>query len=251
MSGVRFAAVSHVGRVRKVNQDRYLVKEEESGTYVILVADGMGGHVAGEVASELAVTSIWDALEHNIGLEDSKARLIQAIESANDKIYKEAAENSLYTGMGTTIVAVLATQETLWIAHVGDSRAYLLQPPAVLTQLTEDHSLVNELIRRGQIQPEEAETHPQRHMLTRALGTSPAVTVECREWPWRSRDLLLVCTDGLTTHMTEEQIVAILTSDRELSDQVDALLHSALDEGGHDNITMVVLTSGVERGNQG
>ena len=248
---MRFAAASHVGRVRKVNQDRYLVQKEESGTYVILVADGMGGHVAGEVASELAVSTIWDTLQQNSSLTDYKKRLVAAIESANVRIYKEATENDLYSGMGTTVVAVMATHDSLWVAHVGESRAYLLKPDLALQQLTEDHSLVNELIRRGQIQPEEAGSHPQRHMLTRALGTLPEVTIECKEWSWQVQDLLLVCTDGLTTHVAEENISAVLTSDIELSDQVTALLNSALDEGGHDNLTLVVLTNdSIERRNQ-
>ena len=248
---MKFAAASHVGRVRKVNQDRYLVQQEESGTYVILVADGMGGHVAGEVASELAVSAIWDTLQQNSSLTDYKTRLIAAIESANTRIYKEAAGNDLYSGMGTTIVAVMATPDSLWVAHVGDSRAYLLKPHFALNQLTEDHSLVNELIRRGQIQPEEAESHPQRHMLTRALGTLPEVTIECKEWSWKAQDLLLVCTDGLTTHVSEEKISTVLTSDIELSDRVTALLNSALDEGGHDNLTLVVVANeSIERRSQ-
>ncbi len=248
---MRFAAVSHVGRVRKVNQDRYFIQQEENGTYVVLVADGMGGHVAGEVASELAVTTISSELNHNKDITDYKERLVRAIEAANDKIYKEAEKNELYSGMGTTIVAALAGKRSLWIAHVGDSRAYLWQSSSKIKKLTEDHSLVNELIRRGQIQPEEAETHPQRHMLTRALGTSAQVTIECNEWEWQPEDKLLVCTDGLTTHLTEDQISTILTGDKGLTDQVDTLLHSVLDEGGHDNITMVLLANeGTERRSQ-
>ena len=245
---MRYAVASHVGLVRKVNQDRYLVKEEGSGASVILVADGMGGHVAGEVASELAVSTIGNALEHSPQKADYKARLTEAVKAANGRIYNEAAGNDLYSGMGTTIVAVLATPDALFVAHVGDSRAYLMQQRNLLIKLTEDHSLVNELIRRGQIHPEEAETHPQRHMLTRALGTTPEVTVECNEWPWQPQDVLLVCTDGLTTYVPEEKIAAVMAHDSELDEQVNALLQSALAEGGHDNITMVVLANeSVER----
>ncbi len=248
---MKYAAVSHVGHVRKVNQDRYLVQREENGVYMVLVADGMGGHVAGEVASELAVSTIADELIHQKDLTDYKERLIRAIESANKQIYNEAEANEVYSGMGTTIVAVLASDSKLWIAHVGDSRAYLWHPLTKLKKLTEDHSLVNELIRRGQIQPEEADNHPQRHMLTRALGTLPEVIVECNEWEWQPQDRLLVCTDGLTTHLTEDQINTVLNDDKELTEQVDTLLHLVLDEGGHDNITMVLLTNeGAERRSQ-
>ncbi len=241
---MRYAAATHVGRVRKVNQDRYLVREEADGVSVILVADGMGGHVAGEVASELAVTTIRDTLVHNLQQIQYKARLVEAISVANSKIYKEAASNDLYAGMGTTIVAVLATAETLYVAHVGDSRAYLLaHGQTALTRLTEDHSLVNELIRRGQILPEEAATHPQRHMLTRALGTSPTVDIEFREWPWRPQDVLLVCSDGFNTHVSETSIAAVLADGRDLVEHVNVMLQLALDEGGHDNITIVVLVN--------
>lgn len=240
---MKYAAVSHVGHVRKVNQDRYLVQREENGVYMVLVADGMGGHVAGEVASELAVSTIAEELIHHKDLTDYKERLIRAIKSANKQIYNKAEANDLYSGMGTTIVAVLASGSKLWIAHVGDSRAYLWHPLTKLTKLTEDHSLVNELIKRGQIQPEEADNHPQRHMLTRALGTLPEVTVECNEWEWQPQDRLLVCTDGLTTHLSEDQINAVLNDAMGLTEQVDTLLHLVLDEGGHDNITMVLLTN--------
>lgn len=239
---MRLAAVSHVGMVRKVNQDGYLARQAAE-RFVIVVADGMGGHVAGEVASRLAVDTVWDILAEpgDPSSEDEAGRLKRAIHGANAAIHEAASAQASYAGMGTTVVAALANLTRVWTSHVGDSRAYLLSVEGTFTQLTEDHSLVNELVRRGQLLPEEAETHPQRHLLTRALGTLPAVAVECGEWAWGEGDILLVCSDGLTSEVPRERLEATLRGSGTLHDRVAALVDAALESGGRDNITIVAL----------
>ncbi len=246
---MQLAAASHMGLVRKINQDGYLVKQEQSGAYVVCIADGMGGHVAGEVASALALGSLWEALSEQTAELDQNVRLQLAIQAANERIFDEANGSEVYTGMGTTIVAAVADSTYIWVAHVGDSRAYLWRQSGDLSQLTEDHSLVNELVRRGQIRPEEALTHPQRHMLTRALGTLPDVAIESRQVAWDKGDILLICSDGLTTHVSDAQVQAVLAGDGALQAKLDTLVQTALEEGGHDNVTVAALLNddGAER----
>lgn len=234
------AAVSHVGLVRKVNQDGYLVREEPGKEYLVCVADGMGGHVAGEVASALALQTIEQEVQNKTEI-DPLNRLVGAVLSANKQVYEQSTHTEIYAGMGTTIVAALLQQDVLWIAHVGDSRAYMARKNQEFALLTEDHSLVNELLRRGQIKPEEAIRHPQRHMLTRALGTLPDVVVESSEIAWQEGDILVICSDGLTTHVSDERMQTILSGPGELQSKVDQLIKEALDQGGHDNVTVVAV----------
>ncbi len=237
---MQFAAASHVGLVRKVNQDGYVIQQESGKEHFVCVADGMGGHVAGEVASALALKIIQETLQTTVA-DDPESRIRTAVLRANEQVYEQSAHTDMYAGMGTTIVTALIHGESMWIAHVGDSRAYLLRGNEELLQLTEDHSLVNELVRRGQIGPQEAVHHPQRHMLTRALGTLPNVSVECRNVSWGSGDVLLICSDGLTTHVSDEQIYNILITVSDLQTKVDQLIQAALDNGGHDNVTVVAV----------
>ncbi|PWI57338.1 Stp1/IreP family PP2C-type Ser/Thr phosphatase [Sulfoacidibacillus thermotolerans] len=237
---MQFAAASHVGLVRKVNQDGYLILSEQGKDYLVCVADGMGGHVAGEVASALALQTIREVMQQGVE-NDQETRLQQAILSANQRVYEQSVQTEKYAGMGTTIVAALLERESIWLAHVGDSRAYLLRGDGELSQLTEDHSLVNELLRRGQIQPQEAIRHPQRHLLTRALGTLPDVVVECRNLAWTTGDMFFICSDGLTTHVADEQLRSILSTAEDLQVKVDQLIQAALDNGGHDNVTVVAV----------
>ena len=238
---MRFAARSDVGLVRKLNQDAYIVQPDPDGTCVAIVADGMGGEAAGEVASSLALAAVAESLR--TPADASAENLADAVRSANARIYEQASAVASYAGMGTTIVAVLADRRRLVVAHVGDSRAYLYRAGAGLRRLTEDHSLVNELVRRGQLLPEEAASHPQRHILTRSLGPLPDVAVECREWTWQKDDLVLICSDGLTSLVEEAELRACLAAGAELSATVDALLRSALERGGHDNVTVALLAN--------
>ncbi|MCY0902316.1 MAG: Stp1/IreP family PP2C-type Ser/Thr phosphatase [Firmicutes bacterium] len=237
---MEFATTSHVGLVRKVNQDVVRVDRDQSGASAVILADGMGGHVAGEVASSLAVKTVWECLSETSD-SDFERRLLEAVQSANAIIFEESTSHADYAGMGTTIVAVLADLERLVIAHVGDSRAYMLRRSGEFTQLTCDHTYVNELVRRGQLAPEAAVHHPQRHVLLRSLGTVPEVVVESKEWSWSEGDLLLVCSDGLTDVVPDDEIKRLLGAVAALAERVEGLLAAALSAGGRDNITIAAI----------
>lgn len=245
VSDMEFAAKSHVGLVRKVNEDGYWIGQYDSGSCMVVVADGMGGYAAGEVASSLAVKSVKDFLSQSGSLTCDN--IITAIEKANAEIYGQAMSVEAYAGMGTTIVLATVDERTVQIAHVGDSRAYLLGEDGTFTQLTEDHSLVNELVRRGQIKPEEAAAHPQRHLLTRALGTLPVVVVEYQEYAWREGDMLLVCSDGLTGSISAKELAGLFAQGDSPAEKVELLIEAALARGGHDNITVVAVANEGEK----
>lgn len=234
MTALRAGAATDVGRVREINEDRYLADEE-----LFAVADGVGGHQAGEVAAQTSVETLRKAFT------DRSARgLVEAVLAANQAVWELAQSNSEKRGMGTTLTAMaLITEdgeEQLALVNVGDSRAYLLQQ-GELVQLTEDHSLVAELERDGRITAEEAQVHPQRSIITRALGMEPAIEVDC--WkiiPYRG-DRVLLCSDGLTNELSNERIASTL---RQLADPQEAardLVRQARAEGGGDNITVVVV----------
>ncbi len=238
---MRFAARSDVGLVRKVNQDGYMTVQKEADIVIASVADGMGGHVAGEVASAIALQSLEQTVLQG-KLDDQEQLLMDAIALANKQIYENSIQNPAYSGMGTTIVACIASHERVVIAHVGDSRAYLYSASSGISQLTEDHSLVNELVKRGQILPSEATHHPQRHMLTKALGTMEYVSPECLVHTWQAGDILLLCSDGLSGYVDDARIEFVLSTDASLQAKVDTLVDDALHQGGNDNITVVAVT---------
>jgi serine/threonine protein phosphatase PrpC len=227
-------AATDVGRVRDVNEDRYLVVEG-----VFAVCDGLGGHQAGEVASETAVHALETAFT-----EPTVDCLIEAVEEANRAVWQLAQDQPDKRGMGTTLTAVAVVEQEgedqLALVNVGDSRGYLLRD-GELTQLTEDHSLVAEMERDGRLTPEEARVHPQRAVITRALGLEPDVEVDHLELlPYRG-DRLLLCSDGLTNEVADDQIGSTL---RRLADPNEAakdLVSQARTNGGSDNITAVVI----------
>lgn len=237
---MRFAARSDVGLVRKVNQDGYMTVQKDSGIVIASVADGMGGHVAGEVASAIALRSLEDTVLQ-AKFDEPEQLLIDAIALANKQIYENALQNPEYSGMGTTIVVCIASHERVVIAHVGDSRAYLYSASSGISQLTQDHSLVNELVKRGQILPSEATHHPQRHMLTKALGTMAYVHPECLVHTWQVGDIILLCSDGLSGYVDDARIELVLSTDATLQAKVDTLVDDALYQGGNDNITVVAV----------
>ncbi|KUO95597.1 hypothetical protein ATW55_06890 [Ferroacidibacillus organovorans] len=241
VNAVQFAARTHVGLVRKSNQDGYLIRMREERECIALVADGMGGQRAGEVASALAIDMMWEYLSRPEVFTDPASQLQWTIKRANDAIYEKSREVIEYAGMGTTVVATYATPETVHYAHVGDSRIYMFSKTYGLRRLTEDHSLVHELVRRGQVTAEEAFSHPQRHLLTRALGTLPTVEAECASTQWHEGDLLLMCSDGLTTCMLDREIEACFHTDVPLHKQVDDLVEISLSRGAPDNITVIAL----------
>ncbi|GIQ67692.1 Stp1/IreP family PP2C-type Ser/Thr phosphatase [Xylanibacillus composti] len=234
-----------VGKVRQINEDSSWVNTDWNGLTLAIVADGMGGHKAGDVASQMAISVLQEQLleiSRDTSTEQCEDFLRTAIHAANHKLYELASSNPAYSGMGTTIAVVLANSEWLLAAHIGDSRIYLCTEQAVL-QLTEDHSLVNELVKSGQITAEEAATHPRRNILTKAMGTDPFVDPDVRLHDWKAGDLLLICSDGLTSMVGEDRISEFVRNTDSLEQKADRLVESALEAGGDDNVTVVLLAN--------
>jgi PPM family protein phosphatase len=225
-------AVSDTGRQRRANEDSLLARSP-----LFVVADGMGGAQAGEVASRIAVESFKPGIHSDSHPELALAEIAR---SANLRIHQRSHSNAEQAGMGTTLTAVYVGEEEVSIAHVGDSRAYCLRD-GELVRLTEDHSLVDELMRQGRLTPEEAVEHPQRSVITRALGPESSVEVDTRTFRARAGDVYLLCSDGLTTMLAEERILDILTGAANLRDAGEALIAAANDAGGRDNITVVLI----------
>jgi PPM family protein phosphatase len=230
MSIAATASVSDTGRRRRRNEDAFVVQPP-----LFAVADGMGGAQAGEIASRLAA----EALRESPGDEAGEERVAALIREANRRVYARSREDSAATGMGTTMTVAVLEDGLVRIGHVGDSRAYLIRN-GLLEQLTEDHSLVAELMRDGKLSPEEAETHPQRSVITRVLGTEPDVDVDTFSVAARPGDLFLLCSDGLTTMVGDEMILRIVQRERrDLTRAARALVSAANGAGGEDNITVV------------
>jgi serine/threonine protein phosphatase PrpC len=220
------------GRVRRRNEDSFVIEPP-----LFAVADGMGGAQAGEVASRLAAAVFREF--HEADDEGPEARVRAIIQEANRRIYERARSDSEAQGMGTTITAALVGEDGVTIGHVGDSRAYRIREGR-LEQLTDDHSLVADLMRSGRLTPEEADAHPQRSVITRALGTDPDVDVDTVAVEAAAGDLFLLCSDGLTTMVPDERILDIVEDASTLDDAALALLRAANRGGGEDNITVVL-----------
>ena len=233
------AGLTDVGRQRSSNEDSFL----ESAP-VFAVADGMGGARAGEVASRIAVETLADG---DAGDGEAEAQLAETAQAANRRIYELAQKDDSRAGMGTTFTAVLVDGGDVVTGHVGDSRLYRLRDEA-LEQLTRDHSLVEELVRRGELDPKDAESHPQRSIITRALGPEPEVEVETFTCPGRAGDVYLVCSDGLTSMISEERLRDLLRADGSLDEAAQRLVEAANEAGGKDNITVVLFRLGDDGG---
>lgn len=235
---LRSAASTHVGMRRQANEDRYAIVPE-LGLY--LVADGMGGHKAGQVASHLAADGAIRAIEALQGASVSLAeRLRHAVACANREIFTAAQARPELAGMGTTFVAMLFGGERLALAHVGDSRAYLLRGGR-LRGLTDDHSIVAELLRRHEISEADAAQHPHRHVLTRALGVRPRTEPDLAEMTPQEGDVFILCSDGLTTHVEDAEIAERLEDATDLEAAATDLVDAANRAGGQDNITVLLV----------
>ncbi|HXV56400.1 MAG TPA: Stp1/IreP family PP2C-type Ser/Thr phosphatase [Gaiellaceae bacterium] len=226
------AGKTDAGRVRRRNEDAFVLDPP-----LFVVADGMGGAQAGEVASRLAAAAFREFHDAD-GLEPEE-RLAAIVQEANRRIYERARRDSEVSGMGTTVTAALVTDDRVAIGHVGDSRAYRLRDGR-LEQLTEDHSLVADLMRSGRLTPEEAEAHPQRSVITRALGTDPEVDVDTSAVEAQPGDLFLLCSDGLTTMVSDEEILRLVAEASTLDDAAARLVKAANSGGGEDNVTVVL-----------
>ena len=231
------AGRTDVGRQRSANEDSLVVSPP-----LFAVADGMGGAKAGEVASAVAVEAVESARESS---EPAEAQLAGIVREANRRIYDLAVADESRRGMGTTLTLVKVHGDDVSLAHVGDSRAYRLRE-GELKQVTRDHSLVAELERSGQITPEAAEHHPQRSIITRALGPEPDVEVDTYTLAGREGDLFLICSDGLTSMISDDEVGSILRSAGSLTDAADELIRAANQSGGKDNITVILFRLGEE-----
>lgn len=228
-----------VGRVRKINQDYIYASKKPVGKLpnLWIVADGMGGHNAGDRASSYAVEVMLDAIEHSRERNPLK-NLRSAIEAANEKVLEESFSEEKYEGMGTTIVAATVVKGTLYVANVGDSRLYVLGNR--MFQVTTDHSLVEEMVRMGTLTKEEARCHPKRNVITRAVGVGKSVKIDCFEWKLQKKDIVLMCSDGLTTMVEDEEIQQIIKDNEDLQEAGEKLIAAANENGGSDNITVLL-----------
>jgi protein phosphatase len=235
---LRSAALTDVGRRRRANEDCYAIAAE-LGYFV--VADGMGGHRAGQLASRLAAESAVAALE---ALEGSAATLTEklrcTIAAANREIYVAGQAKAEFSGMGTTVVSLLAADGRVALAHVGDSRAYLVRGGRI-RQLTDDHSVVGELVRRREITESAAREHPHRHVLTRAVGVRREVAPDLAELTSSPGDLFVLCSDGLTGLVRDEEIAEAASTGTDLDAICAQLVDLANERGGEDNITVVLV----------
>jgi PPM family protein phosphatase len=238
---VEQAARTDAGRQRLANEDVYFVRSP-----VYAVADGMGGAQAGEVAAQIAA----EAFETHLGESgNAEERLSRVANEANRRIFELARSDASRSGMGTTLTGALVSDDEVSIVHVGDSRAYLWRD-GELRQLTRDHSLVEELRRRGRLTTEEAEEHPQRSIITRALGPDAEVDVDLHSHQVRSGDVFLLCSDGLTSMVREDRLRQILVENESLEGAVNALIDEANRRGGRDNITVVMFRLGSDGGEE-
>ncbi len=234
---MRLASKSDIGKLRDINEDAYLVDGP-----LFAVADGMGGHRAGEIASELALQTFREAFgPPGPDAPDDVVRLAmkQAVEQANAVIHSKASHNKEYKGMGTTLTAAFFIRRTLFVTQVGDSRAYLLRE-GVIRQITTDHTLVSEMIDKGDIDEEIARIHPLRHVITRALGTYNTIKSDIYAEELAPGDKVLLCSDGLTSKVDNDTVGRIVNDYKSPMGAVNGLVKSALSAGGEDNITVVL-----------
>jgi len=238
---------SDVGKRRNTNQDFAATYVNKANITLALLADGMGGHRAGDVASRQAVSEIGTAWEQTTLTDSEKTAqwLIQKIQQESQAIYQKGQTQEELNGMGTTIIAVALFGDQFTIANVGDSRAYLLRNHT-LTQITEDHSLVNELVKSGQITAEMALNHPRKNVLTRSVGLPSEVEVDVAIHYFGAQDYLLVCSDGLTNMVSDQEIAATIEGTPALETIVQQLIDQANARGGVDNITVLLIKVGGE-----
>lgn len=231
------------GRKRTRNEDSGSVFHQKSGQFLAVVADGMGGHLAGDVASKMALDFFKDksqTLENKLSKEESVEWLKETIVGVNAYIYEHATNHEQCKGMGTTVVAAYCDNHFVSVAHVGDSRCYLLNNDG-LSQITTDHTLVNELVKTGLLSKEDAENHPKKNVILRALGTEENIEVDTTSFDWQTDQILLLCSDGLTDKVNDQEIEAILKSLSSMENKAEQLIAKANHAGGEDNITLTIV----------
>ncbi|MBO5755326.1 MAG: Stp1/IreP family PP2C-type Ser/Thr phosphatase [Clostridia bacterium] len=238
--------MTDVGLYRKENEDYYTAAawQRGEGYYLGVVCDGMGGANCGALASRTATEAFVASVQEN--RSDVAETLTVALRRANEAVRKKAAEDEERRGMGTTLVAALGSEETICLLHVGDSRGYLLHEGS-LYRLTEDHSLVRALLAEGKIGEEEAEKSPYRNLLTRAVGAEDEVTGDLGAFLWSEGDRLLLCTDGLSSYVTEKEIEEIMAEEKDISDVAHELITAAECHGSEDNLTALLIENKKEK----
>ena len=232
-------SMTDVGVVRDVNQDYVYVSDTPIGTLpnLLVVADGMGGHKAGDYASRFATEVLIEELARS-GEDKPEAMITQAIKEANRKLIETAKQDQRLYGMGTTLVVATVIGRTLYFANIGDSRLYLLNKG--IKQLSKDHSLVQEMVRLGGINQEEAKYHPDKNIITRAIGAKEDVQIDFFEYRLKKGDIILMCTDGLSNMVEDEVILHIVKGSRDVVEAVERLIERAKINGGSDNIGIIV-----------
>ena len=238
---MKVAYQTDIGHQRKENQDRVAKFTAPDGTLLVVVTDGIGGSRSGDVAAQITVDHLgrqFQAASPNSSLEAIRwfAREVQLI---NDEILQKSTENPKYQGMGTTLVAAIIFDQAMVVANIGDSRGYVLHDN-LLTQVTIDHSLVNELVKHGDITEEEARNYPQNNIITRAIGVSADARIEVNRFDLGAGDQILLCSDGLSKMITREQMMGVLESDLSLTEKCSHLVKMANEAGGPDNITVLI-----------
>ena len=233
---MKYAYCTDVGKKRDNNEDAlYICSDKE----FYIVADGMGGHNAGEIASKKVTEIVSSNLKEKLE-KLNQADIISAIEKANKSIFELSEKDDTLKGMGTTIVALTADCDRFIIAHVGDSRAYLISNNEI-KKLTMDHSWVQELINTGALTPSEAKDHPHKNVITRAIGISREVKIDIQQSIWNKNDKILLCTDGLTSHVEDSDILNIISQNSDIWVCTQSLIDLANERGGSDNITVVLV----------
>lgn len=241
---MRFAAGTDIGLIRDTNEDYYRIIHESSlDAYAFIIADGMGGHSCGEIASRMAVDYISDFVEQSgsrlfscLSIGEEIRRLLM---EANINVFEASLSNPEASGMGTTLTMAVIAGGKVTVAHVGDSRFYMARDGS-LQQITEDHSFIRELIKKGTLTVEEAESHPRKHVITRAIGSSRDLEVDILDFEAEKGDVFLLCTDGLTNMISEDEIYNVII-DNDPERACTELIEAAKSKGGEDNITVIVI----------
>ncbi len=233
-------SMTDIGMVREVNEDSVFVSNQPIGNLpnLFIVADGMGGHNAGDYASQMAVEVVKKTLAQS---QETNPEIMirQAITAANDFLLEKARQDVRLKGMGTTVVVATVIEKTLYFANVGDSRLYLLNKE--IKQLSKDHSLVQEMVRLGGINSEEAKHHPDKNIITRAVGAKEELKIDFFEYRLKQQDVVLMCTDGLSNMVEDEDIFRVVKSARDVVEATEQLIEKAKENGGNDNIGVIVI----------
>ncbi len=225
-----------IGLVRSVNEDRYLFVDSKEYK-LLVVADGMGGHDAGDIASQMTIDEI---VRYNLAVgfaENTAERLVECVAKANEIVYKYSNKKRMVNGMGTTLVIAVVIENKIYFANVGDSRGYIINNG--IKKITIDHSYVEELLLAGDITPEEAYNHPNKNQITRAIGTNPTVKTDIFVCEKEKGDIVFLCSDGCTNMLKDEEILYIFKKSNSMQEAADTLVICANDNGGYDNVTVV------------